>query len=215
MKDKLSWDYIDTLKMNVKFLENFFENINLDVVGKPRNSYVEDKLNPPSMVCYFYYFIYLHKRIPSQQEYINFYYSVNSKWINTNIGKEYNGAFKGRLCRFYPSMLRDIHFYHLLKESNLFDKVLFVLKYDLDAKVDIFIKNKIQWYGIQLRTNTRNSHKYYQKKYTRNMIKVKAELIDIPINLNSAKSLSTKGNDIKLYSKLHINTILREISIIK
>lgn len=212
LKDKLSWEYIDILHISVRSLEEFFKNMNLSVVGQERNPYVEDQLNPPSLVCYFYYFLYLYKRIPSQEEYMEFYYLMNSEWVNTYVGKEYHAAFQGRLSRFYPSMLRDIHFYHLLKESKRFDKVLFVLKYDLDAKVDIFIKRNGEWYGIQLRTNTRNSDKYYKKKDNRNRIHVKAKLIDIPINLNRAKSLLTKGNDIKLYSDKHIKQILNKIN---
>lgn len=212
LKNKLSWDYIDILNISVESLEEFFKNMNLNVVGRDRSPYVEDKLNPPSMVCYFYYYLYLYKRIPNQEEYINFYYLLNSEWVKNHVGKQYNSAFQGRLSRFYPSMLRDIHFYHLLKESKLFKRVLFVLEYDLDAKVDIFIESSSQWYGIQLRTNTRNSHKYYKKKNNRNMISVKATLIDIPINLNSAKYLSTKGNDIKLYSNIHIRKILNKIN---
>jgi hypothetical protein len=212
LRDKLSWDYIDPLKFKIKTLEQFFGGIYLDVTGKPKCDFVEDKLNPPSFVCYFYYFIFLFKRVPTQQEYIGFYYSVNSFWIGKNVGSKYDEAFKGRLDRFYPSMLRDIHFYHLLKESQLFQMVLYVLEYDLDSKIDVFVKKEEQWYGIQLRTNTYRSQKYFNKKPNRNMVRLNAKLIDVPINLGSANSIPTRGDDFKIYSKVHIDRIINEIT---
>jgi hypothetical protein len=213
LKNQLSWNYIDVLNISVQSLEDFFRTINLDVLRKPKIDYVEDYLNPPSIVCYFYYFLYLYNRIPNQQEYINFYYITNSNWIKKHVGTQYDEAFKGRLSRFYPSMLRDIHFYHLLKESMLFNKVLYVLQYDLDSKIDIFVKTRVKWYGLQLRTKTVRSEKYYNKKYHRNMIPTKATLIDIPINLDLAKSILTKGNDLKVYSNNHLNKVLEIIYI--
>jgi hypothetical protein len=211
LKDKLSWEYIDVLNFSTQYLEKNLEQLDLDVMGKLRSDYIEDMINPPSMVCYFYYYLYIHKRIPNQKEYFDFYYLTNSKWIEENIGLEYDIAFKGRLSRFFPSMIRDFHFYHLLKESERFKKVLYVLKYDLDSKVDIFLKSDLQWYGIQLRTNTSRSARYFQKKPRRNMVNMKTKLIDIPLNLKTARSIITKGNDLKLYGKDHIHKILNEI----
>lgn len=40
-------------------------------------------------------------------------------------------------------MLRDIHLYHLIKESQLFEKVHYVLSYNLDSKIDIFVRLRI------------------------------------------------------------------------
>lgn len=211
LKDLKSWDYIDKMNLSVRDIEEFYQSMYLDVVGKVRDSYIEDKISMPPMVPVFYYFIYLYGGIPNQDQYIRFYKYINEKWFDTYIKNKYEDALIGRLSRFYPSMLRDFHFYHVLKESKQFNKVLFVLKYDLEGKVDIFVKSHIQWYGLQLRTKTKNSDMYYQKKPNRNAIEVKAILIDLPIQLNQAKSLYTKKNDIKLYGQEHIHMVLNNI----
>lgn len=213
LRDKTSWEYIDTIGLTVKDIESFYQASLLDVVGKKKDEHIERKLwIEPSMVGYFYYFLDCYQRIPTQMEYIKFYYLANKKWITKNIGTgDYHQAFFGRLSRFYPSMLRDIHFYHVLKESGQFDKVLFSLKHDLEAKIDIFVKREGQWYGIQLRTKTKRSNEFYEKKKNRNPIHTEAILIDLPIDLNTAKSLNTRKDSIKLYDTYHVNQVMDEI----
>jgi len=214
LKDILSWNYIDTMNLTTAEIEDFYQSFPLDVVGKEKDDYIEKKLHiEPSMVGFFYYFLKLFNRIPTQNEFIKFYYLTNKKWVKEKVyDVGYHQAFVGRLSRFYPSMLRDFHFYHLLKESNEFTRVLFCLKYDLEAKVDIFVEKNKKWYGIQLRTKTFRSKQFYQDKWKRKPIPVKATLIDLPIDLDKAYSLSTKKNSIKLYSTYHINEILHKIS---
>lgn len=211
LKEKKSWEFIDTLNITTEYIEKFMKKMSLSVEKREREEFLEKKMKLPSMVTYFYYFLYLHKRIPTQVEYIKFYYKMNKNWVLEQIGEEYHQALIGRLSRFYPSMMRDIHFYHLLKESNQFEKVLFTLKYDLEGKVDVFIKKDGKWYGLQLRTKTKNSHYFYGKKKDRNMIEVSAELIDMPIDLSIAKSIKTKKEDIKLYSENNITEVIEKI----
>lgn len=213
LKDLSSWEYIDPMGLSVADIENTYQNMTLDVMRKKKDSYIENKLHiAPSMVGYFYYFLKHYGRIPTQIEYIKFYYIANKKWVFEKVDDgNYHEAFFGRLSRFYPSMLRDIHFYHLLKESGQFEKVLFTLKYDLEAKIDIFVRKNGKWYGIQLRTKTYRSDQFYHKKKHRNAIETKATLIDLPINLQEAEELSTKKDSIKLYGSQHIQQILAYI----
>lgn len=213
LKELRSWDYIDPMGMTVKNIEAFYQSMTLDVMKKKKDEYVEKKLHiAPSMVGYFYYFIQIYGRIPTQIEYIKFYYLANKRWVleKMNPGNHHE-AFFGRLSRFYPSMLRDIHFYHVLKECGAFERVLFSLKYDLEAKIDIFVKKHGQWYGIQLRTKTKRSNEFYEMKKDRNPIETTAILIDLPIDLNTANSLSTQKDSLKLYGEQHIQYILSEI----
>lgn len=213
LKDLRSWDYIDPMGMSVQAIEHFYQSMTLDVMRKKKDDYIEKKLHiAPSMVGYFYYFIQVYGRIPSQIEYIKFYYLANKQWVFKHVHPgNYHEAFFGRLSRFYPSMLRDIHFYHVLKESTQFEQVLFALKYDLEAKIDIFVKKKEQWYGIQLRTKTKRSNEFYEKKKGRNAMETKAILIDLPIDLSAAKSLTTQKDSVKLYDTRHVKQILTEI----
>ena len=213
LKELRSWDYIDPIGMSVGDIEQFYQSMNLDVMRKKKDDYIEKKLHiAPSMVGYFYYFIQIYGRIPTQIEYIKFYYLANKQWVMKHIHPgNYHQAFFGRLSRFYPSMLRDIHFYHVLKESGDFEHVLFALKYDLEAKIDIFVKKEKRWYGVQLRTKTRRSNEFYEKKKDRNPLDTKAVLVDLPIDLSTAKSLQTKKDSVKLYDRTHVDQLLKEI----
>jgi hypothetical protein len=215
LKDLKSWDFIDNLDLTAKQIEIFYSKMHLDVEHKERNDYVEKTLKLPGFVSCFYYFIFLYEAVPTQEQYIRFYYYLNKEWIDKNIIDQYDEALKGRLSRFYPSMLRDFHFYHVLRESQHFEKVLFILKYDLEGKVDVFVRKDSEWYGLQLRTKTFNSDKYYKQKPNRNAIAVKATLIDLPISLKKAKSLNTLKDSIKLYDSSHIHIALDAIAKLK
>lgn len=209
LKDKKSWDYIDTLGFRAQDIEESFMTMTLDVRNKKKDQYIENQLHiAPSMVGTFYYYLLTQKRIPSQYHYIKFYCYVHKDWVLREVGKEHYEGFIGRLSRFYPSMLRDIHFYHVLKESKKFERVLFTLKHDLEAKVDCFLRRNGKWYGIQMRTRTRRSDSFYKKKDKRSPIYVKAQLIDLPIDLTTAKSIQTKKDDIKLYDERHIRQVI-------
>lgn len=213
LREKKSWDYIDPMGLTSAYIEKFYQSMKLDVMGKVKDDYIENKLHiAPSMVGYFYYFLHVYRRIPTQAEYIKFYCVANKSWVLKNVSEKGKmEAFIGRLSRFYPSMLRDIHFYHVLKESEEFEKVLFTLKYDLESKVDIFVKKKSRWFGIQLRTMTRRSNEFYEKKKNRNAVPTSATLIDMPIDLSKAKSIHTKKDAIKLYSNYHVEQLLQNI----
>jgi len=104
--------------------------------------------------------------------------------------------------------LRDIHFYHVLKESEKFDNVLYNLRYDLFGKVDIFVQQHGVAYGLQLRTKTANSNKYYIKKPNRHAIPAKSVLLDLPIDLSQAKSIKTKKNWLKVYDVRKVHEVL-------
>ncbi|QST02056.1 hypothetical protein IMZ31_21640 (plasmid) [Pontibacillus sp. ALD_SL1] len=205
MKELKSWGYIDPIGYSSGSIEDYYRTCCLSVTKKAKDDYIENRLHiEPSMVGTFYYYMFMKKKIPNQVEYIVFYFAIHNEWVKHHVGKEYHEAFVGRLSRFYPSMLRDVHFYHVLKESDAFQKTLFVLKYDIEAKVDCFVKRKGSWYGIQLRTKTKRSNEFYEKKKFRNAMNVKAKLIDLPIDLKKARSLPTKKDSIKLYGREHV-----------
>lgn len=197
---KHSYEYIDTLNLNSMMIEKKYREDMLNVVGKPRNEEVERKINiKPSFVAYFYEYIRNKKEIPTQKEYITYYWLENERWIFDHLNQEQRKGLYGRLCRFYPSMLRDFHFYHLLRESNEYEKVYYNLKCDLECKADILVKKNGNWYGLQLRTKTRNSDYFYEKKKSRNVKGLNALLVDVPIDLQKAKEIRTRKNSLKLY----------------
>jgi len=210
--DKPSWKYIDPLGLKLNEIEEFCSKMELNVEKKSNVKRVEEKMQVPIMATHFYYYIYHYKKIPTQREFMKFYTNSNQKWVEKNINTiELKKALIGRLSRTYPSLLRDIHFYHVLKESGKFENVLYNLKYDLQGKVDIYIKHEGISYGLQLRTKTKNSDKYYKKKPNRGSIDPRAVLIDLPISLDDAFEVKTKKQSLKLYGEKQIEQVLNEI----
>lgn len=203
--------------LSIEEIEKKFESSTLDVTGKRRENFVEYKLNPPSFIVIFYYYIYYYQSIPTQQQFISLYYEVNREWVEDNVKTAHLEAFNGRLCRTYPSLIRDIHFYIFLKESNKFKRVIYKMKYDLTGKVDVFVEsNRKNWYGLQLRVATKNSDIFYQKKPYRNVFNIPAlkQVIDMPLNLDKAKSILTKKNELKVYGEKDVfwlSEIINEI----
>lgn len=90
------------------------------------------------------------------------------------------------------------------------------MTYDLDGKVDIFIQTyKDNWFGIQLRLDTKNSNYFAkQKKPYRNVLDLKflKKIIDLPLNLSTARSIDTKKNDLKVYSEHEFQELIKEIN---
>lgn len=207
MKDKKAEEYIDTMGMTTLEIENFCEEQILDVSRRSRDSKVEDKLNPPLMASFFYYYIYFYQKIPSQIEFQRFYKDLNEKWVKNHITSDLNDSFNGRLARFYASIMREFHFYHIVKESNEFEKVSYTLEDDIRHKSDLVIKEKDKVFGIQLRVKTRNSAKYALKKSGRGFEDIGIQLIDLPIDLDTAKEIKTKKDKFLFYDEKYIQKI--------
>ncbi|MDQ1147034.1 hypothetical protein QE429_003861 [Bacillus sp. SORGH_AS 510] len=207
--------YIDLANLATQQIEVEFARTTLDVTGKKRHYFVENNLNPPSFIVIFYYYIYYHQRIPSQQEFLTFYFLINKDWIYQNVKPELMDAFEGRLSRTFPSLVRDVHCHSLLKEKTTFKRVIYNMKYDLSGKVDLFVESKNNnWYGLQLRVATKNSNTFYQKKPFRNAIEIPGlkKIIDMPLNLDGAKSIFTQKNDLKVYSDREVAWLCRLIN---
>ena len=195
----LSMEYIDPIGFTTKDIEKRMQQHTLRVTNQPRDPFIEEKIQLPIFATLFYYFVAKHQTFPTQAAFIKSYFAMHKDYLEKVIPREKIPALYGRLSRCYPSLVRDFHFYHLLKESDNLNSVLFCLKYDLQAKIDVFINSHEQWFGIQLRTKTQNSNNFYNKKYNRNQLATKARLLDVPIDLNKTLSLPTKGDSIKLY----------------
>lgn len=212
LKKEHSYEYIDPLNLNTKKIEWIYSLCYLDVQRKPRNEDVERRIKiKPSFVGYFYNFIKDYRMIPNQQQYIEYYFQMNQQWINDTLNQEQQNGLYGRLCRFYPSMLRDFHFYHLLREIGLYEKVYYNLECDLEAKIDIFVRKNNEWYGLQLRTETKNSNYFYEEKKKRNPKIMRAKMIDVPINMNGTRELQTQKDSLKLYDIREIKYIEQQI----
>lgn len=203
--------YIDTLCLTVNDIENFCRNSELNMSNKLKEEFVEKRCNPPLMASYFYYFIYYHEKLPTQKDFRDFYCRLNFQWIGKKIGLKYRKAFEARLDRFYASIMRDIHFYHLMKEKTSF-KIEFTLENDIEKKLDLLVDNEEELFGIQLRVDTEDSLNYAILKDGRNAVKaVDVTMIDFPIDLRKAKKVFTKKDHFYFYDEIHIKNLESEI----
>lgn len=206
MKSKSDSYLNDNSHSKTTSITYFFKKIILRTESRSRSDEVEKRKNiKPSFVAFFYYYLFLHKRIPSQSQYTKFYLDLNINWVNQEFDTNSITYLLGRIARFYPSMLRDYHFYHLLKESEFFEEVRYSLEEDIFSKNDILVKRNGEWYGLQMRTLTNNSTYFYNKKENRNFKQSYVKSIDFPIHLsNEATPIQTKGEELLLYNMSHV-----------
>lgn len=143
-----------------------------------------EKAQFPPINFVFYKYVFENDSIPSPQNVIDLYFELyedNIKVIDGNAemnGVIYNlNALKARILRTYPSLLRDFHFYLMLKECNCFDKVIYSCADDIKG-TDITIVYKNKKYVISLFTDTKRSWSFkrikdiFRHRYGKNEIKV-------------------------------------------
>lgn len=205
-----SWDYIDTLGLDSGRIEKMLEGIDLRVQGAARSAVVEDGMKLPLFNVEFYTFLKENGALPTPQEFVESYEAKAERYVR-RMTYDTHAALKGRLLRTYPSLVRDVHFYHFLRESGCFEKVLFVLKYDIEEKVDSFVKYRGEWYGLQLYINTARSRSYAALKPGRrpsNSRPITAKLVPLPISLRGAYTVETQGEDLYLYHRRELDSLL-------
>ncbi|QST02793.1 hypothetical protein IMZ31_19785 (plasmid) [Pontibacillus sp. ALD_SL1] len=209
LKDLDAREYIDPLHLNSCDIETFCEKMKLDMSNREKHETIERKKNPPLMAAYFYYYLYYYKKLPTQKEFKTHYRRCNSTWIYHHIGKVYYKAFEARLDRFYASIMRDLHFYHLAKEEGDFE-IAFTLQQDIEEKIDLLVTFKGQKCGIQLRVGTEDSANYAAMKDVH--IKKETPLVDFPLNLRKALVIPTEKDSFFFYGKSDIQHLKKKIA---
>lgn len=190
------------------------KNIKYDAYYDPyrceKDDTVENTQFPP-IIFAFYSFVFYKQKIPTPEELVDNYFSINEKEITICKDsiifreKEYKKkALIGRILRTYPSLIRDFHFYLLLVRENCFDKVIYSCRTDIEGK-DIIVKHRGKEYQISLFVKTRRSNffKDIKNKFRHKYINE----IKIPLELESRE----KTGDFFLYSKRHIDTVKKHI----
>lgn len=171
-----------------------------------------EKTQFPPINFVFYKYVFENDSIPSPQNVIDSYFELyedNIKVVDGNAemnGVIYNlNALKARILRTYPSLLRDFHFYLMLKECNSFDKVTYSCADDIKG-IDITIVHRNQKYIVSLFTDTKRSWSFkkikniFRHRYGKNEIKV-------PMVLDEAD----KCGDFMLYKKSDVKNVTDKI----
>ena len=211
MRERTASQYIDPMELSTTMIEDFCSRGTLHVGRRANDAFVEDKTSPPLMVSYFMYYLYCYQSMPTQRQFAEFYRGLNEVWVKTNLTIDQLDAFDGRLARFYASIMREFHFYHLVKEADCFENVCYSLKLDIEEKTDVWVEKDGNAYGIQLRVGTRNAKKYADKKSGRGFTGTEATLIDFPINLDDAKKVRTQKDVFLFYGDTYIVRLLATI----
>lgn len=165
----------------------------------------------PSIIFSFYNIIFNQNIVPTPQDLLKDYYDLYADQITLNGNKVFykNNEFQkecldARILRTYPSLVRDYHFYLMLVESKIFDKVIYSCKTDISGK-DVLITHKDKQYEVSLFVETKRANFFksiknaYRHKYSNE--------IQLPLDLNTAE----KCGDFFVYSVYHIEKIKKSI----
>ena len=171
-----------------------------------------EKAQFPPINFVFYKFVFENDSVPSPREVLDSYFELYSEKVKVSddsvvvCGTSYNlPALKARILRTYPSLLRDFHFYLMLKECGSFDKVTYSCADDIKG-MDIIIVHKKKKYIVSLFTDTKRAWNFkkikniFRHKYGQNEIKV-------PMVLNEAD----KCGDFMLYKDKNIKYVQKYI----
>lgn len=177
-------NFLDHTSLNSSEVEDTISTYKLTFISI-RNKKIEWETKLPPFIRPFYLFIYKSKRVPTQDEYFDFYISKNSEYFNL-FKKELLIGVKARLFRTYPSLIRDLHFSLLLKES--LDSVTVFYNTSLDTKYDIdILLINTRYFGLALYTDTPNAIVARSKKKFRHNRFSNVEYVEIPVAFKASK----------------------------
>lgn len=195
--------------LNIKAcdIELQISKYNFSGSGREKNSIVENTLFPP-FIQVFYYLFYYRLRIPTEDEFCDTYFewlgaSANEESINIE-GVDYPVYdLKSRMLRTYPSLIRDLHLYYLLIESEHFSNVEYSLRADYFDGLDVEVMYGIKKYFLSVYIKTRRGEKYKEKKSRRHDYN-KVKELRLGVEFSSLK----KVGQFYLLQEAHVDNIL-------
>lgn len=172
---------------------------------KVRDDRVEFRMKIPYFMTAFNRYVKERNKIPSPDQFYAFYTSINYEFfqkiqgdIRAVIGIE------ARAKRAYPSMIRDVHLTALLKENGM--DVVYDESMDVNEGVDQIINYKGQKFYVHCFVKTKRSESARNMKDGRHEFTGKH--IDLPLDLD-ARDVNTNIGDFRLYSKKHIDALVK------
>lgn len=171
-----------------------------------KNTKVEKYIKFPIFVDSFYELLFFSKKVPTQKEFIENYIKRHKekeciKCLNNNEKK----ALRARLCRTYPSYIRDLHFSKMLEEKLDFGEVIYNSEIDVKDGVDTLIKYNNTKYAVCLYINTQRSQNFRKTKIKQQ--KNGYIYIELPLNMKESKEVG----DFYLYTKDNLINLLNFI----
>lgn len=205
-KETMLPNFMEKINLSSQSIESQICRMNLQFSSE-KDNVMEWKTKPPPFIYAFYNFVAENNRIPKQLEYWGFYYTQNrnnfSEYIKKNIT-----LLKARCMRAFPSFVRDIHFYYILKESKRFDEVKYHPKIDIEYGIDFVVKYRGKRFGINCFIDTERSKKGRGKKKFRHSPVTKIVLVDLPVNFKGCKTCG----QFFLYSQRELHQLINVLS---
>jgi superfamily I DNA/RNA helicase len=169
----------------------------------------------PTFVSFLYDLIIKLKKLPSNREYRDLYMDAHYSHIRPDESIYF--AYLYRIDQAYDSLVRDLHFYFKLTESNTchFDDVQLNYVYDIEIKQDIVVSLKEKKLGLQLFKGN-DSHILTKKRQTaRRWISPGYADYYLPLNGSKANSqnIGTDQHPFYVYSDKDVELIYRELTL--
>ncbi|MFC0189457.1 UvrD-helicase domain-containing protein [Fictibacillus aquaticus] len=165
----------------------------------------------PVFVAFLYDLIIDMRTLPSQDEFVRAYMKKYYHHVSPN-GLIYH-ALVYKTTNAYPSLVRDLHFYFKLIESEKFDDVLLSYAYDIEAKQDLVVTKQNKKLGLQLFSGN-DSHIPLKKKQS-NRRHVTLEYPDYYLPLFgsevNAVNIGTEQNSFYVYSTSDVKTVYSKL----
>ncbi|WP_433595427.1 UvrD-helicase domain-containing protein [Lysinibacillus xylanilyticus] len=168
-----------------------------------RTEYKSYKKKRPLLVRELYLLILQLGDLPTLQQFQD-YYKSKHRIKNNNYFSEMTALKKG-----YLSLVRDLHFYFLLKESGLFDVVKISYLFDLKGKTDILLSKGQKRLGLQLFSGGKNMKAIKQEKNKKAVGQNNFELIYFGTKYKGNRKIlnTTSGATFILYSEDDVKTV--------
>lgn len=176
----------DYVHLDVETIENKIQNYEL-IFSNIKNDVVEWKMKFPMFLNSFYKKIYQSRTIPTQSEFWADYLIDNLPFFEKNkYGEDIMNALKARAFRTYPSLVRDLHFMHYVKENITESKVIYNRKLDINEGIDLLIIRDNINYAINLFTATSRSFEGRGKKENRHKTYDNINYINLPVHFKGS-----------------------------
>ena len=196
-------NFMDNINLSSKIIETQIAPMKLTFLAE-KNHEIEWKTMPPMFIYSFYNFIAKHNRIPTQTEFWNFYCHENKNNFTDKV-KNSLRSLQARAFRAYPSFVRDVHFYYILVESEMFDRVFYHPEVDVKYGIDFVVRYKDKNFGVNCYIETPRSQQGRKKKQFRHSKVKKLIHIDLPVHFKGSK----KCGQFYLYSQRELTQLLK------